>query len=510
MRRILDLPLLVILMAIGALAMYLPAAHAMTQRDYGLARAFFYPATLFVVLALLLGIATRANRPGHRARSHLLALVGTFSVLPLMLAVPLREAVPDTSLFNAWWEMVSSLTTTGASLFEPARLPGSVHLWRALVGWMGGFFVLVTAVAILAPMNLGGFEVLTGAPAGQGAVTGAQTARFADPSERLWRFTATLFPVYGGLTLILWIALIIAGDQSLVAACHAMSTLATSGISPLGGLGGAGGEPAPGSGIGGEAVIFVFLIFALSRRLYPGGRGQHHVAGLGRDPELRLAVLLVVVVSALLFLRHWIGAFEVDDVRNLPAALRAFWGTTFTILSFLTTTGFASADWALARDWSGLETPGLVLAGLAVIGGGVATTAGGVKLLRVYALYRHGEREIERLIHPNSVGGAGAQARRLRRQGAQMAWIFFMLFALSIAVTMLALALTGLGFEAATTFAVASLATTGPLAAVAGEVPLAWAGLDTVARAVTAAAMILGRLETLAIIALLNPEFWRR
>ena len=132
-----------------------------------------------------------------------------------------------------------------------------------------------------------------------------------------------------------------------------------------------------------------------------------------------------------------------------------------------------------------------------------------MKLLRVYALYRHGEREIERLVHPSSVGGAGVQARRLRRQGAQMAWIFFMLFALSIAVTMLALALTGLDFVASTTFAVSALSTTGPLAAVAAEAPLPWSELNAAARAVTAAAMVLGRLETLAIIALLNPDFWR-
>jgi trk system potassium uptake protein TrkH len=144
------------------------------------------------------------------------------------------------------------------------------------------------------------------------------------------------------------------------------------------------------------------------------------------------------------------------------------------------------------------------------MGGGVATTAGGVKLLRVYALYRHGEREVERLVHPNSVGGAGQEARRLRRQGAQMAWIFFMLFAISVAVTMLALALTGLDFVASTTFAVAALSTTGPLASFAAEAPLSWSELNGAARAVAAGAMVLGRLETLAIIALLNPDFWRR
>ncbi|WP_347309770.1 TrkH family potassium uptake protein [Defluviimonas sp. SAOS-178_SWC] len=503
MRRLLDLPFMVILMGIGALAMLLPAVHALTVSDHAVARAFFYSGMLFLMLSALLGIATAANRSGNPSRSHLLTLLGTFTVLPLMLAVPFAEAVPDTTLYNAWWEMVSSLTTTGASLFEPGRLPPSVHLWRALTGWMGGFFVLVTAVAILAPMNLGGFEVLSGAPAGQGVIAAGQAARGVAPSERLWRHTKTLFPAYAGLTLALWIGLILAGDTALVAACHAMSTLSTSGISPVGGLSGSR------SGAWGELVILVFLVFALSRRLYPSGRTLRNTSGLFLDPELRMSLLIVTLVPALLFLRHWVGALEVDEVKDTAAAIRALWGTIFTVLSFLTTTGFESIDWTEARDWSGLATPGLILAGLAVIGGGVATTAGGVKLLRVYALYRHGEREIERLVHPSSVGGAGAQARRLRRQGAQMAWIFFMLFALSIAVTMLALALTGLDFVASTTFAVSALSTTGPLAAVAAEAPLPWSELNGAARAVTAAAMVLGRLETLAIIALLNPDFWR-
>ncbi|MCB2134402.1 MAG: TrkH family potassium uptake protein [Rhodobacteraceae bacterium] len=502
LRRILDLPFIVILMGIGAAAMYVPAGHALAVRAHPVARAFFYSGTLFLILTILIGIAAAANRPDNIARNHLLTLVASFVLLPLMLAIPFAESVPDTTYFNAWWEMVSSFSTTGASLFDPSRLPASVHLWRAFVGWLGGFLVLVAAVAVLAPMNLGGFEVLSGTPAGQGATSGAQNTRRIDTSEKLARYTASLLPIYGGLTLALWIALILAGDTSLVAACHAMSTMATSGISPVGGV------QHGGSGRWGEAVILLFLVFALSRQLMPVKRFPRHSATTS-DPELRMALLIVATVPALLFLRHWIGAFEVDEVPDIRAAVHALWGSVFTVMSFLTTAGFESADWTAARHWSGLEAPGLALAGLAVIGGGVATTAGGVKLLRVYALFRHGEREIERLIHPSSIGGAGAQARRLRRQGAQMAWIFFMLFALSIAVTMLALSLTGLDFEASTIFAVAALSTTGPLADVAGEVQLRWAGLGNDARAVLALAMVVGRLETLAFIALLNPDFWR-
>jgi trk system potassium uptake protein TrkH len=143
------------------------------------------------------------------------------------------------------------------------------------------------------------------------------------------------------------------------------------------------------------------------------------------------------------------------------------------------------------------------------MGGGVATTAGGLKLLRVYALYKHGVREMGKLIHPNSVGGAGRLGRRIRREGAYIAWIFFMLFILSLAAVMLALSATGLGFEQALILAIAALSTTGPLAAVAGEAPIAYITLSDPAKLILAAAMIVGRIETLVLIALLNPAFWR-
>ncbi len=230
---------------------------------------------------------------------------------------------------------------------------------------------------------------------------------------------------------------------------------------------------------------------------------------LVNDPELQLGLLLVITVPLLLFLRHFIGAYDADAAGEAVHALRAFWGGVFTVMSFLTTTGFESASWSSARLWSALDTPGLILMGLALVGGGVATTAGGVKLLRVYALYKHGIREMERLVHPSSVGGSGVRARRIRRRGAYVAWIFFMLFALSVALVLAALALTGLDFQQSIILTIASLSTTGPLAWTAGEVPVSYASLNDTARAIVMAAMVLGRLETLAFIALLNPDFWR-
>ncbi len=153
--------------------------------------------------------------------------------------------------------------------------------------------------------------------------------------------------------------------------------------------------------------------------------------------------------------------------------------------------------------------PGLMLLGLSIVGGGVATTAGGVKLLRVYALYKHGTREMERLLHPSSVGGSSGHKRNIRRFGAQISWIFFMLFMMSVALVMLMLSLTGLSFESAMVFTISALSTTGPLVGVAAQETLHYASLDDFAKMILAGAMVLGRLETLAIIALLNPALWR-
>lgn len=504
MRRLLNLPLLVILMGIATAAMLVPAGYAFAHRDFPVGRAFAYATLIFSILTGVIGLATGNRQPRDARHSHLKALVGAYLVLPLMLAVPLNEAVRDTSFVNAWFEMLSSFTTTGATVYEmPGRLSDALHLWRALVGWLGGFFILLMGVAVLLPMNLGGMEVLAGrGTPGAGA---PQITRIADPSQRVTRFAVQLFPVYAAFTLALWIGLVMLGESGFRGLCLAMATISTSGILP-------GGTAAvTGAGIPGEILIALFLLPAITRRAYPAGPGlAERARSFPHDPELRMATAIVVAVTGVLFLRHWVGAIENAEGQNLVSFLRVLWGTAFTTLSFLTTTGLPSSQWAAAQLWSGLETHGLILLGLAMIGGGVATTAGGVKLLRVYALFRHGQREMERLIHPHSIGGQGPVARRLRGEGARLAWVFFMLFAVSIAVIVAALTLTGQGFDQSLILAISALSTTGPIASFAGESPVLFSALGTPAKLVLGFAMVLGRVEALALLALLAPEQWRK
>ncbi|WP_417721372.1 TrkH family potassium uptake protein [Salipiger sp.] len=497
------MPLFLLLTGIACLSMIVPASVALANERFHDARSFFYAAIVGLVLTALIAIAMSNRRHNTSPSRQLLALLGAFVLLPAVLAVPFHEAVRTTTYLNAYVEMVSSFTTTGATLFLPERLSDAEHLWRAQVGWMGGLLVWVAASAIMAPLTLGGFEVTARGEPGQSVNDGAAREDRVDSAQRLVRSAVVLVPIYGGLTLALWVMLLVAGDPPLVALSHAMSTMATSGISPVGGV-----ANAP-SGIAGEMIVFCFLFFALSRLTFSGDTGAAYKPGLKDDPEFRMGIAIAIMVPVALFLRHWIAAFDVGGEQNLELALRALWGGVFTALSYLSTTGFVSADWVEAQGWSGLSTPGLILLGLAIVGGGVATTAGGVKLLRIYALYLAGKRELEKLVHPSSVGRSGVMARRMRRHGAFIAWVFFMLFAMAIAAFSLLLGLLGLDFENAMVLTISGLTNCGPLVFAAAEVPLDLSDLEAGAKLVYCAAMVLGRLELLAIIVLLTPDIWR-
>ncbi|SPJ22829.1 TrkH family potassium uptake protein [Palleronia abyssalis] len=501
MRRTLQrLPFLLILQGIGAAAMFVPAIHAYQLRYLHTARSFFYSGLFFLIIFVLLAVAMGVRGRDGTIRGQLTGLVGALLILPLMLAVPFREALVDARILNSWFEMISCLTTTGATLYPGAdQLPPTLHLWRAMVGWMGGLLFWVSALAILAPLNLGGFEVIATDVTAAGR-TALRERRAGRPGERLRRYAGRVAPIYATLTLVLWIGLVVTGLGATEGAIMAMSTMSTSGITP---------GPWTGLPVLSELLIFCFLFFAVSRLTFRNDFITRERGVLLRDPEMRLAITLLVLVPAFLFVRHFAGSIETEGQNDLPAAGAALWGSVFTTMSFLTTMGLESAAFESSRFWSGLQTPGLLLVGLSLIGGGVATTAGGVKLLRIYALYKHGAREMGRLVYPSSVGGSGMRGRRLRREGAFVAWIFFMLFALTIAATMAALSLAGLDFSAATILAVAALSNTGPLAAVGGEDPILYSELGTGARLILGAVMVIGRLEALAIIALFNSDFWR-
>lgn len=542
MDRIARLPVLVIAGLALSLAMLIPAAHAEAIGDRRIALIFAGGGASALVLGTMLALATAATPAAAPSRGVLGTLLSVYAGLPLVCAVPFAAAMPDTGLFNAWWEMLSCLTTTGATLYAADLVPPTLHLWRGLVGWLGGLFILVAAIALMAPVRVGGFELMDPRAGTDERFERPGQARaelrpgrdhadhLGDPALRLIRWGLVIAPLYAAATGALWLGLMMTGDHALNALIRAMGTLSTSGV-------GLDARPVGASGgMAAEALVAVFMLAALTRRAWPGGGELQVTRRLRDDPELRVAAGLLALVTLTLVLRPFIGAFTTDVqpvtapepaaptlVGGLARAAGAAWGSLFTALSFLTTTGWTSMHWEGARAWAGLSAPGLMLAGLAIMGGGVATTAGGVKLLRVFALALHAKRELDKIVHPASVAGGGPVMRRLRGSGAYLAFIFFMVFALSIVATIALVSLRPVAFETATILSVAALTNTGHLAeaipltpvfegsaGIAGSPWQGWAGLAPFTKAVLAAAMVAGRLEMLAILALLTPGAWRR
>ncbi|MEM7599186.1 MAG: TrkH family potassium uptake protein, partial [Pseudomonadota bacterium] len=137
--RILFLPLILPLTGLFAAAMFVPALHALYIEDHSVAQAFFYSGVMgFALIAMVgLSIANR-SKTDNSDLENLASLFLAYTLLPLFLALPFYEGLETTSYLNAYVEMVSAFTTTGAPLFEPERLTDSLHLWRGIVGWLGG------------------------------------------------------------------------------------------------------------------------------------------------------------------------------------------------------------------------------------------------------------------------------------------------------------------------------------------------------------------------------------
>ncbi len=232
--RLLRLPVFPLCLGVLALAMLGPALFGLIQHDWYSARGFLYTAIFTgfasATLAVALGSRDRA------ARGELRDLVICWVLVPLFAAAPLWLRTPYIGAWGAWFEMVSAFTTTGGTVYgEPEKVPEAIHLWRGMVAWFGGLVTLVAAFAILAPRNLGGFEVSVTSAGGAGpagspiSMLGASTARL---DERLARTLRTLLPVYGALTAMLAFLFSALGQDGLAAAVHAMAIVSTSGISP--------------------------------------------------------------------------------------------------------------------------------------------------------------------------------------------------------------------------------------------------------------------------------------
>ncbi len=491
-----EFPAFAAAISISGVAMFGPAVAALIADDHQASRSFFYTGLLTVVFSVIVGIAIQNFRPRLSYVDQLFGLLLTFILMPVLLAAPLATLVDSATLLDLYVDMVSCLTTTGAAVAELSPALGrSVEIWRAEVAWLGGFLIWVAAAAILEPLSLGGFEVATRRVAALDS-TPRRDRRIARRSLQL--HAKNLLPWYLGATAVLSVLEFASGADAVTAIVLSMSTISTSGIAP-----------AIQTGWFQEAIILVFLIFALSSLFVTARGAAFRPDRILGDPELKVALLVVAGTLAAVLLANIDVLLAARSTEMGAEWAGAVWGSLFTTASFLATAGFESSFVEGKLTSTQFGYPAAVLIFLAALGGGVATTAGGIKLLRVLALARLSNQELSRLVYPSTVAASPGIGRELKVSGQEFAWIAFVVFCVTAAFLLLAFAASGLSFTEAAVVSFASLSTTGPLAkSVLGPGFNYW-DLGGGAKCLLATAMILGRLEFLTVIALFNPALWR-
>lgn len=459
-----------------ALALAVPAIVAAGLGEGAQVVDFLVSAVLwiFVAGAMILSLRGRERRL-RPAQRYLLALI-LWVCLPVVAAVPLLLGVPGLSPADAYFEAVSGLTTTGASVLPaPERLPRSIVLWLAMVQWMGGGLTLLVVVLALAPTGVGGLPESHASMIEHGGLP---------EKRRLALLARDILPIYLGATAATFLLLAATDLDAFEALCLAFSSVSTGGFVPR-------------SSELSEYVSGFGLMVMTGAMLYGATNVLWHrdLLQLRRRQTLaRRESLWLIGICAALGLVAGIGYFRAAG-QGAPAALR---DGLFTATSLLTTSGFEARH-------GGFEVFTLVVvAALMAIGAASFSTGGGIKIFRVGALILQSGRELNRLVYPHGVRPSTLGGQPYDMQVMKAIWTGFFAFVLAALGLSLLLAAEGVPYEGAVIGALSALSNVGPVYA-AGWEGAGWPAYAQMApstRLLLCFGMILGRLETVAVLGL--------
>ena len=464
-------------------AMLVPTAVALGFEEYRQALTFLVAAALTSFVGGGLAIATRGNMQEVSKREGFLLVVLLWLLLPFFAALPLYFSSSFSTLTDAYFEAVSGLTTTGATVISDfSGAARSVLFWRSLVGWIGGLSTIVFALALLSLYRIGGMQLYRSAmPRGE---RDALLPRLIEGVRSIWT-------IYAGLTIACAAILWICGLSLFDAFTYAFSTLSTTGFSNSAASVAAFANPMV------EIVLIVFMIAAALNFTLHWAAAHGSPGAYIRDPEFRL------------FMTIGLAALVVTYIAVLPAE-HTPWEVAarqilFTVVSVMTTTGLMVAD---SSSWP-LFVPVMLLA-LVLVGGSTGSTSGGLKMMRLLLFLKQAGRELAGLPHPHGVLRIHYGRRVVPDAAMVAAWSFFFFFVVTLAGVAGILALTGLGFRTSLTMAAATLSNAGPVVFIIDPMASGYAALDTSAKWVLCIAMVLGRLELLALLVLIRRSFWQR
>jgi trk system potassium uptake protein TrkH len=399
--------------------------------------------------------------------------------------IPLMMTIPGISYTDAFFEAMSGISTTGATVLTGLdNLPPSVNMWRLTLHWLGGLGIIVLAVAILPLLGVGGMQLYRAQTPGP-VKDEKLTPRITETAKSLW-------VVYTVLTVVSIVALRALGMTWFDAICHGMSVLALGGFSTHdASIGFFDSLPI-------ELLLTVFMVLASINF-------ARHFIALRRltlrpykaDPEARTIVVVLGISVLAITLLLWVQ----DVYPSFATTLRH---VSFNVVSMATTTGFASQDF---EAWPVFAPVWMLFLSCLVCSTG--STGGGIKMFRTLLLSRQAGRELKLLVHPNALWPVRIGGKPVSDHigGSVLAFIF--LYYMTVATLTFALLITGLDIVTSFSAIVATINNAGPGLAQVGPATN-FQSLSDVQTWICSVAMLVGRLEIFAVLVLFTPTFWRR
>ncbi len=473
-----------LMLVVFSISYVLPVLTSLAYRDDTLAD--FLLAMLWTAgTGVLLWLLTRRYKGELSIRHGYLLVVAMWTAMPAVATFPLLLAIHGLSFTDAYFETMSGITTTGATVLTGLdNLPPAINLWRHELNWLGGMGIIVLAVAVLPLLGIGGrqlFKAETPGPMKDSALT----PRITETARNLWL-------VYAAITLACILSLKLAGMNWLDAICHAFAAM---------GLGGFSTHDASVGYFNSPLIEFVLIVFMLLAAM---NFATHFLAWRGkslrvyfRDAEGVATVVLVLgsCLGIALFL-WWQGVY--------PAFWTALRHASFNLVSLATDCGFASVDF---NQWP-IFAP-LWMLFLSCVSASSGSTGGGIKMIRTLVLVKQAGREFLKLLHPAVINPLkiGGQVVDNNIVFAVLGFIF--LYFMSVMILTFTLLISGLDFISSFSAVIACINNAGPGLGVVG--PASNFGVLTDFQVwVCTLAMLLGRLEIFTLLILFTPAFWKR
>ena len=399
-------------------------------------------------------------------------------------ALPFYLYFPNIGYTDAFFEAVSGLTTTGATVMSSLdTLAPSLNFWRHMMNWLGGMGIIVLAVAILPMLGVGGTQLFKAEIPGIDKDS-KMAPRISQTAKRLWL-------VYLTFTLLTCMGLKWAGMGWFDAVCHAMSAFALGGFSTHDASIAFFDSPAI------EAVLIAATLlgavnfashFAMAREKSP--------KPYWRDEEARAMLTILAASIAAASVYMW--------QQGYYTPLEALRYVGFNFVSIGLANGFANADFA---TWPLLVT--LWMFFLSNVLANTGSMGGGIKLARALVLAKFSLREVSLLLHPNAVRTVKLNRRSISDRTAMAVMAFIFVYFMTVVIFTLGLLASGMDFITALSATIACITNAGPGLGAVGPADN-YAALSGLQKWMCAAVMLLGRLEIFTVFILFTPDYWKK